>query len=268
MSDALGLTGVSETLLIPLCCRARETRRSDGIIRDDHAVRLVESTRVDCGRYCGTASVQIGVAVRTAIVDGVTRRFLAVHPDAAVVNLGAGLCTRFFRVDDGRVLWLEVDLPPVEAVWRRHFARSERHDFVAGSVLDARWMTEARERVGARPVLLVAEGLMMYFTEAEVRQLLGALTAAFPGADLVCESVGPLFARHPRLHPSVAQTSASFRWGVASLRQLEGWGLGVRCVDEWYHLDVARERWGALQFLRIVPQLRREMKIGHLRLAR
>ena len=44
-------------------------------------------------------------------MDAAIRTFLARHPDAVVVNLGGGLDTRFFRVDNGRVLWKEIDVP-------------------------------------------------------------------------------------------------------------------------------------------------------------
>jgi len=40
--DTKKITGVPETLLIPLYCRAMETQRPDGIIRDEKAVEVVE----------------------------------------------------------------------------------------------------------------------------------------------------------------------------------------------------------------------------------
>lgn len=33
------------------------------------------------------------------------------HPDAVIVNLGAGLDTTFQRIDNGRIFWYGLDLP-------------------------------------------------------------------------------------------------------------------------------------------------------------
>ena len=45
------LSGVEETLLIPLWARAEETKRPDGLIRDDFAVRLVEQIDYDFSKF-------------------------------------------------------------------------------------------------------------------------------------------------------------------------------------------------------------------------
>jgi O-methyltransferase involved in polyketide biosynthesis len=47
------------------------------------------------------------------------RRFLAANPDGTVVALGEGLETQFWRVDNGRVRWLTVDLPETIAAASR-----------------------------------------------------------------------------------------------------------------------------------------------------
>ena len=39
------LSDVSETLLIPLCYRAMETRRPDAMIKDEKAAELIERDR-------------------------------------------------------------------------------------------------------------------------------------------------------------------------------------------------------------------------------
>lgn len=37
------------------------------------------------------------------------------HPEGLVVNLGAGLDTRFYRLDNGTITWIDIDLPEVVA---------------------------------------------------------------------------------------------------------------------------------------------------------
>jgi O-methyltransferase involved in polyketide biosynthesis len=64
------------------------------------------------------------------------QHFLDIHPKAVIVNLGAGLCTRYFRVDNGEVHWYEVDFPEVIALRRQFFEESERYYCISQSMLD------------------------------------------------------------------------------------------------------------------------------------
>ncbi len=96
-----------ETLLIALYLRAVETQRVDGIIRDEKAVEMIQSIDYDFARFDRAWASQVGVAVRTEILDEATTAFIRQYPDASVVNMGAGLCTRFNRVDNGSIIWYE-----------------------------------------------------------------------------------------------------------------------------------------------------------------
>ena len=54
------LSGVSETLLIPLWARAEETKRADGLIRDEFAVQLVEQIDYDFAKFARAKHSQTG----------------------------------------------------------------------------------------------------------------------------------------------------------------------------------------------------------------
>jgi O-methyltransferase involved in polyketide biosynthesis len=55
------------------------------------------------------------IAVRTAILDTHVTAFIGEHSDALILNLGCGLDTRFYRLDNGTLVWIEIDLPEVIA---------------------------------------------------------------------------------------------------------------------------------------------------------
>ena len=107
------LSGVAETLLIPLWARAEETKRSDALIRDDFAVRLVEQIDYDFAKFARAKHSQTGVAVRSYILDHETKAFIEKQPDAVCINLACGLDTRFYRIDNGQIDWYNLDLPDV-----------------------------------------------------------------------------------------------------------------------------------------------------------
>src|SRR5947209_10973182 len=153
------LTGVSETLLWTLYYRAQEAARPDGVLRDPLAVELVE--RIDypfaqrLGRGRGRAQWQ---GLRAATFDARVRDFMAEHPAGTVVALGEGLETQFWRVDDGSVRWVGVDLPEVEDLRRRLLPAAERVTSRGESVTDLGWL----EEFAGGPTLVTAQGLLMY----------------------------------------------------------------------------------------------------------
>jgi len=114
------LKGVPETLLWTLYQRASEARRSDTVLQDPKAVELLDAIDYPFAQRFGTATGWAQwQALRALCFDREVGRFLAEHPDGTVVALGEGLETQFWRVDNGRVQWLTVDLPEAIEVRER-----------------------------------------------------------------------------------------------------------------------------------------------------
>src|SRR5579884_2770403 len=105
-SIPVDLTGVPETLLGNLGRRAAAARI--GALRDPVAVEIVE--RLDYDFADSSRGVRLHAA-RVGTFDAAVRGFLSLHPAGTVVALGEGLETQFWRLDNGRVRWLTVDLP-------------------------------------------------------------------------------------------------------------------------------------------------------------
>ena len=59
------------------------------------------------------------------------------HPEGLVVNLGAGLDTRFYRLDNGTIAWIDIDLPEVVAFRQKlQDPANPRRLLLAASVLE------------------------------------------------------------------------------------------------------------------------------------
>lgn len=258
------LDGVPETLLIPLWARAVETGRSEPIIRDELAVSMVEKINYDFAKFEKAWMSQVGVAIRTELLDKGAADFISRHPEAVVINLGCGLDTRFFRVDNGQIRWYELDLPEPMRIRRQFFTETDRYRMIAQSVFDPAWMEEIGQR--QEPVLIIAEGLFMYFTEREVKELFAMLIAAFPGAGMLLEVLSPLLVKNSRHHDAVSQMNVSFQWGAATGKKVEDLNERIRFLEEWNYFDYHRERWGWLRWLSWIPAFKRNFnnKIVHL----
>jgi O-methyltransferase involved in polyketide biosynthesis len=186
------LDGVAETALWTLWFRAVEMRRSDGVLSDPLALEILE--RIDFpheGRFGRLFPGQsLAMALRVLTFDAEVRRFLDRHPDGTVVALGEGMETQFWRVDNGTVRWLTVDLPESVALRRQLVPANDRMRAVAGSALDPAWTEQVEP-----PVIITAQGLLMYLPRADVHSLIAMCARHFPGGRFVFDAIPPWLAR-------------------------------------------------------------------------
>lgn len=269
------LQGIPETLLIPLWARAAETRMAQPIVRDPRAVQMIEQIDYDFSKYAKARMTQLGVAVRTELLDRAVQQFIDEHPSGCVVNLGAGLDTRCERLERRNTLWYDLDLPEAIELRRRFFSDSETYRMIQGSVFDAQWRDVIGEAISstngaqARPLCFVAEGLFMYFHEWELRGLMRELAARFAGAEMFVEVQGPAIVGSGKHHDSLSKMDKppEFKWGCADGKTLESWHPGIKLVQQWSFFDYHQDRAGWWKWLLYIGPLRRKIEphIVHLR---
>ncbi len=183
------LQGVSETALWTLYQRAAEARRADAVINDVLAVDLVERIEFPFEERFGEESPLWSQwqALRARAFDREVGRFLDANPRGTVIALGEGLETQFWRVDNGTVRWVTVDLPEVIAARRELLPAGKRQQMIARSVTEHEWLDEAD--TGNEPVLITAQGLLMYLAPNDVHALIGACAARFRPGFMVFDAV-------------------------------------------------------------------------------
>jgi O-methyltransferase involved in polyketide biosynthesis len=184
------LVAVPETLLWNLYHRAAEARRPDTVLRDPRAVEVVNAIDFPFEERFGPAAPALAQwqALRAACFDRQVRQFLTHHPGGTVVALGEGLETQFWRVDQGTVEWIGVDLPEAVALRRELLPSDPRVRLIACSALDERWLDEVDTTA---PVLVTAQGLLMYLARDEVHRLLATCAARIPAGGIVFDAVSP-----------------------------------------------------------------------------
>ena len=186
--------------------------RADRLVEDPMAAELVARIDYDFGGHFGRPSVFH--PIRARVGDDLIRDYLSRTSDEpVVVGLGEGLDHQLWRIDDARVRWITVDLPELIQVRRRLLPSHPRASHVAGSVLDPAWMDAVPRH--AQP-FITAAGLLMYFTENDVRSLLTRIAERFPGAEIFFDTITPLFARRTAngMRVTPRYTAPPMPWGI------------------------------------------------------
>lgn len=227
--EKITFTKEKETMLMTLSGRAIQSHWEHPILRDPWAEEAMRRIDYDMSQTLKGVSSwgvwkKIGptiIASRAATFDLLTTRYLADHPDAAVLQVGCGMDSRVFRIaPPTTVQWFDVDYPDVMDLRRQLFPeRDGSYHLIGAPLSDLRWLDEVPRD---RPGLLIAEGVLHYLSEPEVKALLNAVVAHFPSGQLIFDICNPFIVK--RTGSNVGGTGATYKWGLddpQDIRQLE-----------------------------------------------
>lgn len=219
---------VEWTNLVTLYLRAYETRSRQTILGDTAAADAVDRIEYDFKRIHRTslpASNQYLVTLRAKQLDDWCADFLRRQPQAVIVHLGCGLDGRAFRLElPPSVLWFDIDQPSVIELRRRLYDETGHYRMIGSSVTDAQWLDQIPT---GRPTLVVAEGLLMYLHEGEVRQLLQRLTDRFGCGEMLFDTLSSLAPLMSKI-----LTKGIIKWGLRDARDLQNWNPRLRFLEQ------------------------------------
>lgn len=244
MANSMLLNGVSETLLVTLFYRARETQSNNPLIKDHKAVEIVESLDYDFSR-CNKWTNQACMAVRTRIFQDAIQGFLDENPRSVVINLAAGLDNRFTELDNGTVRWYDLDLPGVIDIRKQFIEETDRRKFIASDVTDLNWIDALDITDKSIPVLIVAEGLLPYLTEQQARTLLSTLSTRFPNSKAVFEIFGSFVVGREWIVPEFKniRPKPRFLWSPHDPYSMESWDKRFKTLAVENLLARYPEQW-------------------------
>ncbi len=180
---------VEDTLFVPMLGRIYAAEHCPQILYDKKALELKNRLPLDLieqnmqNQYTLLAS-----ASRSANMDRIIRNFLERRPNGAIVQLGCGLETTYYRCDNGRARWYAVDLPHVIEYRRGLLPEPERECYISGNAFAKDWIKKVRDEVLDTPILVIAGGLFHYFEENKVIALL-RMIGQFGNMEVVFDTV-------------------------------------------------------------------------------
>lgn len=243
----IDLGAVQETLLLPLWARAKEAEKNNPIVFDPYARDIIARVDYDFSKIenGNAGDHQLVWPIRAYNFDRILRQFLEDNRNAVVINIGAGLDTTFQRVDDGTVLWVNIDLPDVAELRGKLIPDSERELTIAKSVFDFSWVDDIVKRTEGRVLMFMAAGVLCYLTPAEVETLLRSLADAYPGSHMIFDAMSRFVvwgANRAILKDSGMDPSALLRWHMKKAAHLKKWVGTLRVVEEYPMLSRLPEK--------------------------
>ncbi|XAW89454.1 class I SAM-dependent methyltransferase [Vibrio sp. CDRSL-10 TSBA] len=241
---------IPANLMQPLWLRSRESLVDNGLVYDPIAASACQ--RCQLAPECLSGDIdqkQLLHATLTQLCDQQVRAFLQTHPDGWIVNVGAGLDTRFYRVDNGRCHWLELDVSE-NLLWRQKlFHRSERYQHYCGSVSDLSWLDSLPVPEYA-PILILCEHALLDCQAEQVARFIRALGLNFVNASACLVLAGDKAASRLGQSMGSGQYQHGFSDAAHAVLNCLPWTRSVRLYSP---LDQHCGRWKFWQ--RVVSKL-------------
>jgi O-methyltransferase involved in polyketide biosynthesis len=245
----MNLSEVSITAILTLTARAVESRRKDSGFNDPLAVLCLEkvmshASEEEKARFARWKKMYEGMQARDAKArvhlamsfDRIANLFISDHPGCTVINLACGLDTRFWRIENKKCSYIELDLP--EMIELKRELLQDRLDFelIGCSVLDPAWIDRVTSN-GSRNFLLLAEGLFMYLPGKDAAVLLQEISRRFERSQFVLDIAPEKYTRGMwkkllALESRVWDLNVSFVFGMKDPREIESYGEGFKVIAQ------------------------------------
>lgn len=205
------LTDVPETLLWTLHNRANEAKRRDKIIEDPMAIKIYESIDYDYERSFGKA--EPSHAVRSVLFDKELIQFIKENPDGIIINLGEGLETQRFRIESTSNMWYSIDIPGAIEIREQFIQPDEFHKHLCLSALNKEWLAQIPKH---HPVIITAQGLLMYFEEEKVKWLINTIADNFSNVIFMFDTIPRWFSKKTMkgMKKTEYYTTPKMPWGI------------------------------------------------------
>ncbi|MBX3721126.1 MAG: class I SAM-dependent methyltransferase [Turneriella sp.] len=254
--------------------RAKETARPDALFRDAFAEKLAG----DRGRKIATtmpaaAMTNWVVVLRTMMIDRLIAEAIRAGVDT-VVNLGAGLDARPFRMDLPTSLnWVEADFPAIIEYKEKILAADVprcRLRFIKTDLADAAARQSFLREIdhSAKRTLVLTEGVIPYLSEENVGALAGDLSACKSMRYWITDYMTrEAFERRKRTALTQKLKSAPMLFNPQDWFAFfaeRGWGLAKMS----YYADAAREHHRAMPlplWPRLIVKLTMPFAPAHVR---
>ena len=175
-SEPHRISHVSDTALMAAACRALETERPDGWIRDPFARRLAGERGMAIAQALPRIEIMcFGIGIRSRILDDAVPEAIQAHRISTVLSIGSGLDTRPWRIDlPASLHWVEIDLQPMLDYKAELLAEEKpkcRIERLAADLNDPAQRRSVLALASAGPTMMITEGLLMYLPAATVEAI-------------------------------------------------------------------------------------------------
>lgn len=177
------MDGVNKTLYIPLYGKSYVSKKGI-ILKDEKAEEIWEKEQFKLKRKSKSKWLAYYMGVRAAVFDEWLKKQMDNNKDSIVLHIGCGMDSRVLRVGTNNHYWYDVDFKDVIAERRKHYKESEYYNMIEGDARKTDWLINLSK---FKKAIVVLEGVSMYLTNNELKELLANLSSCFESFNILMD---------------------------------------------------------------------------------
>ena len=204
------MNSVNKTLYIPLYGKSYVSKR--GLFLDDKkSEEIWESEEFPLKGKSKSKWLAYYMGVRSAVFDEWLKQQMADTPNAVVIHIGCGMDSRVIRIGIENHKWYDVDFSEVIEERKGYYAESDNYKMIAGDARDCGWLTSIKEKETA---IVVMEGVIMYLTVDEIRNLADSLCTHFENLMLLADAYTSFAAKMSKRRNPINDVGVTEVYGI------------------------------------------------------
>jgi len=206
----MNLSNESKTLFIPLLGKALMSKKNL-FLHDLKAEEIINKVDFDFSKLNQSKWLSMYMSLRALIIDEICNDYIKNNSNVTVIHLGCGLDSRCLRVRQDYKVWYDIDYDNVIDIRKQFYNIDSKHQMIGSSVLDYTWLDKIDV---SDNVLVIAEGLIMYLSEDEIRNLLLKLNQKFENFHLLFDSYSKRGVKLSKIKNPVKKMNAQIKYGI------------------------------------------------------
>ena len=204
------MNSVNKTLYIPLYGKSYVSKK--GLFLDDKkAEEIWEAEEFSLKGKSKSNWLAYYMGIRSAVFDEWVKRQMTDAPNAVVIHIGCGMDSRVIRVGTDNHKWYDVDFYEVIEERKRYYAETDDYKMIAGDIRDCKWLTNVKEN---KTAIVVMEGVSMYLTIDEMRNLADSLCTHFESITLLVDAYTSFAAKMSKRRNPINDVGVTEVYGI------------------------------------------------------
>ncbi len=208
----MNLNNESKTLFIPLYGKALMSK-NNVFLHDLKAEEIINTIDYDFKKLKQSKWLSMYMSLRALILDNLCNNYLTNHKDTTVIHLGCGLDSRYLRVKNIYNKWYDIDFKNVIDLRKQFYKENQKYQMISSSVLDYTWLDKIETQEN---ILTIAEGLTMYLSENEIKELLNQISNKFKNVTLMFDAYSKKAVKASKIKNPVKQMNANIKYGFSN----------------------------------------------------
>ena len=215
------MNSVNKTLYIPLYGKSYVSKK--GLFLDDKkAEEIWEAEGFSLKGKSKSKWLAYYMGVRSAVFDEWLKQQISNKPDAVIIHIGCGMDSRVIRVGTESRKWYDVDFSEVIEERKRYYTETSNYQMIAGDARDCKWLTNIKEN---KTAIVVMEGVSMYLTVNEMRNLTDSLCAHFEKLTLLVDCYTSFAAKMSKYRNPINDVGVTEVYGIDDPQAYQSKGL-------------------------------------------